>query len=639
MKKKLTKAILFLIAIIGALTSKASTCKDLEVLFSKNKFTETITLADAILKDNPSDMCSFNFLIKSLYSKKSYAEITDRIKPFYNNLTIENRKVLNPEILATLCSFFNEKTFLRNAVFLDQLAAYIMVDENTTKPILGNLFNYYNAIRFNRPYQSEMEVMENQCKKYTLKMQQVAQLYINMEGLNDTASIAMYDFLNRRIPNVAFDGRGSIPKTEGQYMLEEEQNEINYQKLKTTKQAASAKNLGTAFHEFEEHFKEANCYNTLINLDSENSQNYKLLIGAINDLISPEKNNQSNPKAYSGILNNNKNQAEILIGKIIKDAKVILPDDRSPLFINYFSQNLERGIRLFQGDYTLMRSYAELLIKGRQYENAQTFIKKNLIGNGQCKDCSSLLESCHVFLVFNHWSKKDPTKLFDNAFQEKLSFEVINGMLEKVSEQQDVDTNILLFNHLIKSYWPIRDSIDWSYCADLVDEKLNKEQLQLFLEAFKKLKAQSMVEFVEYKIYSNLDYQVVLNAIDQNKISLNVGYDIIAEFGYSYADYNSDDHSAGSDERRQKARKIGLKLMLKAATYKKDDGELFKAIGHCYFFLHQIDIAQVYYKKAASLGANMSDVGAMGGGKSMKTGSKGGKYYMNSNDNKTYVPR
>ncbi len=88
----------------------------------------------------------------------------------------------------------------------------------------------------------------------------------------------------------------------------------------------------------------------------------------------------------------------------------------------------------------------------------------------------------------------------------------------------------------------------------------------------------------------------------------------------------------------EKPYRLIIDLCTKSIQMDPNNALNYKLLGDVYSFLGDGNKNQYYYKLAVSKGVYMNDRQRPGNGKSsIRTGARGGKYYINSNGNKTYV--
>jgi hypothetical protein len=143
----------------------------------------------------------------------------------------------------------------------------------------------------------------------------------------------------------------------------------------------------------------------------------------------------------------------------------------------------------------------------------------------------------------------------------------------------------------------------------------------------------NQANYIEYNYWKSKSTDEIV-ANQQTIINKEVAYEVILERGV----YCIEEQARGSLDRA--LIKQGCIPELKKALILWPKGcNACKYLGDAYSYNGVGTTAQVWYNKAAQLGCDMRDRGISTKGRAIKTGKRGGKYYVNSKGNKTYIKR
>ena len=265
------------------------------------------------------------------------------------------------------------------------------------------------------------------------------------------------------------------------------------------------------------------------------------------------------------------------------------------------------------------KRYIDFLNDTKQYTLGKTHVIKMSPKFKNCFNCDSLNLGFRILEIFNKKDfLKDPPSVFINAIDSNIPFFKINQILEQVMPYQDADISTNILFTLFNRYPQHRDSIWWGICDHLFPQSgLSDGTLINLKKIYIKIANTDGIQKIDYDLWYGKSSAQILDAIKNNKINKTSGWQLIAD----HAIYN---YSESESRNSTQTKKSSLILMKQAAQFLKNDGELQKHIGHCLFLLGNSSEAQAYYKRAIILGANMTDVGALGG-KGIKKGPGSGK--------------
>jgi hypothetical protein len=282
----------------------------------------------------------------------------------------------------------------------------------------------------------------------------------------------------------------------------------------------------------------------------------------------------------------------------------------------------------------------------------------------------------YVYYVFNNVDQNEAVSIAQKAAQtEDIKFflvaakNIMEGLQPSVrlalSMGFDVETNykimfkfsyeqsgqdcLELMRMLDKEYSAALDSIDitaipgfyYSNDGSVVgggDQMAALENKKDFFEAmsiYRKYGFDLEADYLEVKYWYAQNLTVA--EIEKNVANGSLKSEIASSILLYYGQYCVEEKANGSRNREMLMNEC-IPTLNKAAKYDPNNAYVYKSLGDAYSFYGNGTKAQSYYEKANNMGANMSDrVSGGGKGRSIKTGKRGGKYYINGNGNKTYV--
>ncbi len=239
------------------------------------------------------------------------------------------------------------------------------------------------------------------------------------------------------------------------------------------------------------------------------------------------------------------------------------------------------------------------------------------------------------------------------AMKKLLSLEMgvettYNVMMRKTSDASGEDC-LAILKYLDQYQSAALDSIDisavpgFSYSNDGTvvggGEQLialsNRADFFQAMSIYRKYDMGAEADYLEEKYWYNQNLTVA--EIEKNVTNKSLKSDLAASILLYYGTYCTEDRANGSRNRELLINEC-IPTLNKAAKYDPSNPYIYKALGDAYSFYGNGTRANEYYNKANNMGADMRDrTSASGKGKSTQTGKRGGKYYINSNGNKTYI--
>lgn len=320
---------------------------------------------------------------------------------------------------------------------------------------------------------------------------------------------------------------------------------------------------------------------------------------------------------------------------------------------------------------TLALQYADLLYNMNEYQKALTFlnlIKVSPIVKIRIFRCKLKLNG-----IIN---------ATDYLFAQKPKARNWNNIMAEATNDLNSNERYELVKHLHKNYKKSLDSLDFTVifgfqytnicqfviCDDpnqepefvitsdkLLDQKVSDPKIleENFQFVNNLLKEYNYTEESEYyktaywkqRIYiesSELGcgpwcYEVINKYVKQGSITKVFGSRLVYNQASLLLESLNGRGVRGTPEFEKPYREI-INLCLKSVQMDPNNALNYKLLGDVYSFLGDGNKNQYYYRLAESKGVYMSDRQRPGKGKSgVKTGPRGGKFYINSNGNKTYV--
>lgn len=239
------------------------------------------------------------------------------------------------------------------------------------------------------------------------------------------------------------------------------------------------------------------------------------------------------------------------------------------------------------------------------------------------------------------------------AMKKLLSLEMgvettYNVMMRKTSDASGEDC-LAILKYLDQYQSAALDSIDisavpgFSYWNDGTvvggGEQLialsNRADFFQAMSIYRKYDMGAEADYLEEKYWYNQNLTVA--EIEKNVANKSLKSDLAASILLYYGTYCTEDRANGSRNRELLINEC-IPTLNKAAKYDPSNPYIYKALGDAYSFYGNGTRANEYYNKANNMGADMRDrTSASGKGRSTQTGKRGGKYYINSNGNKTYI--
>ncbi len=316
---------------------------------------------------------------------------------------------------------------------------------------------------------------------------------------------------------------------------------------------------------------------------------------------------------------------------------LLLPNDLYQFYLNTFNPFKAYDIQKLGQDSAFAICYSDMLLKNEQYNDAVNFLKNAPINSRtkynhyQAIYKSQGLENAIDFLYSVKARAKSIERLLFDLNKEISNEKVISTTRYlKMKYNASLDTiNITTLG----GYWRDKDGLL------IKNGKLYKSTDEQGIFYLTNLYAK--YEYTEESFELQNSYwhfnKPTVSEIDKQVLAKKMSPFTAADLLYNYGKSCVEDDAKGS-RNKPLLKSTCLPLLLKAYKYDKQNWDVCKEIGFAYSYLGDGDLSQKWLELAESLGADMSDAKSAGKGKgNIKTGARGGKYYINGNGNKTYV--
>jgi hypothetical protein len=608
-----TKFLLMFALIFVVMNSFSQDCEQVKSYYAKKKFQMITYLFDnniplSLVDERILNSPCIDYYILALEKTKNYNnlfKVSDAIAKSSNRKNVQFPDSVNSAIISSY-KYANQAGI--NIYDLGNITRWILSKNELNKNILSELFHFYKKNR------SDLNIYGS----HSAFLTNAARIYIWNYGVNDQLSLEMFDMLNSVYKQSA---SGKFFPYEVS-TKEEYDNAVKNGFIQA--KDYSVLNLGSNFD-----FSDVPQYANRLQQDQKTMLEWFKIEEKI-EKVKAEKldfyyqyfsKNHHYYKAALAYYYKFKKEPHVKEDyKAFYSVLSKIPSEMFPEANKIFQSTLDEFYESNKNSCAFQRDYISLLTDTKQF--GKGIIHINQIKNefGECLNWDSILLEFRISKIFNLVDvSQDPLKVFQTSINEKIPFNRINDQLKFFVPNIKSKTLGELFFSLDKKYPEYQDSIWWGFCDHLFPmTSFNEKELNQFLLIYKKLKMREMVDQVYYALWYGKSHDEVLDAIRSKKISKNAGWQIIGEYGIYY-------YSESESRNSAETKKTSLNLLKQAAAYFPEDGELQKHIGHCLFLLGRSSEAQPYYKRANALGANMTDVGALGG-KGVRTGSRGGKY-------------
>ncbi len=316
---------------------------------------------------------------------------------------------------------------------------------------------------------------------------------------------------------------------------------------------------------------------------------------------------------------------------------LLLPIDLYRFYLYTFKPFKAFDLKKLGQDSAFAICYSDMLLKNEQYNDAVNFLKNAQI-NSRTK--------------YNHYQAIYRSQGLENAidflYSVKARAKSIERLLFDLNKEISNEKVISTTKYLKMKYNASLDTINITtlggYWRDKDDLLIKNGKL------YKSTDEQGI--FYLTNLYSKYGYteesfelqhsywqfnKPSESVIDKQVLAKKMSPFTAADLLYNYGKSCVEDDAKGA-RNRPLIKSTCLPLLLKAYSYDKQNYDVCKQIGFAYSYLGDGNISQKWLELAESLGADMSDAKSAGKGKgNIKTGARGGKYYINGNGNKTYV--
>ena len=296
------------------------------------------------------------------------------------------------------------------------------------------------------------------------------------------------------------------------------------------------------------------------------------------------------------------------------------------LFNSKFNDRIKAIVGNNSNNEEFRVNYANMLIKHDDYKSAHDYLES---GSNK-KETKEILFKCKVNLF-------DIDVAVDYALNVNIPADSINEFLHYKSWSYSPEKQLQLTEFLYKNYKGNLDSIDISVFSNQLHKLSNLKDIEKVLKIYNDLGYDYLAFIIEYDYWWGRQLKVddYVKSIQKKELSAPVGGAIIKETGYYWVLEACRPSNWVGGVNRELLNEA-IKMLHKSESYLKCDGDLYKKLGDSYSFQGNANKKEYYYGLAENCGENMGDRKG-GGGKGTNTGKRGGKYYINSNGNKTYT--
>jgi hypothetical protein len=219
---------------------------------------------------------------------------------------------------------------------------------------------------------------------------------------------------------------------------------------------------------------------------------------------------------------------------------------------------------------------------------------------------------------------------------------ILEVLFEYLEEGTSLSERIKLLDYCKKQFSELADQVNFWPLGPNDDQirKANREQVYTFIRFLHRnpelkddVKQANHIEYTYWQKQS-VDDIYANRALFINK---RIPYDLIIEAGRYCIE-----EQAGGSRNRELIRQGCIPALKKAHAIYPQGYEACELLGDAYFYLGDGNTKDAWYSKAIQLGSQMTGrISYSGGkgGKAIKTGKRGGKFYINSRGNKTYIKR
>lgn len=608
-------------------------CDDIEAMYISEKHKKGIDLAKDMLKNNPNEVCALKLLIKGLNKQKQFAQIQNLVLAEY-----EKNKNLPPEVLEeiTNCLKWKDKVGLEkgglssfNKENMELMIPKIISDTNMTAPALYNLFYYLKTYGYDtrvRPLTNMNDRRDYNDIRFD-ELMKTAFEYCQKVQLNDPAAADIFDFMSSMVhKDVAFMKFKEPLKNEEKQIPNDTIISSYFSKGKSYygKYPNNVRKVISAWDN--SIIRDSKYFNFIQNKSIVSDADLKSLFS----LFSGEKEKFRAISVLDEIYSRNNENKEIC--KQLLDSLSVLPDDMYVLAANSFGKTIEKIKNNNRANPFLKNEFAKMLIRHKNYLEAHDYLvdEKDL----ECK--------------MTFFRAKLYVKTFEDAFgyaiQEKLPNSFIAEKLNVAHNISSSDKYLKLFYHLVEKYPSNVDSIQlFNVGFKIYDdlgvgsyngkfEKIDESEFSKVLKIYTQKKLNQHKYQLEYSYWyiKKPTATELTNLITKKMISTEVAGWILKNYGHYYFERQS------MAEMGHEGIKKALEFYHMAEKYLKCDQDLLDHMFVSYDIISKGAIADTYGVKLVNCGFSTAGLRG-GGGKVRGTGSRGGKFYINKNGNKTYV--
>ena len=612
----------------------SQSCSDIEAFYKADKYKKGMDLAKNILEKNPNESCALKLLFEGLNNQKLYGQT-----PKYAMEAYTKNKSLPTEVLEeiSLSYKWKDKVGLEKGGLttyqqdlLESLIPKLLADENINSAALLNLFYYLKTFGFDTRVRPMTDVYDRRGYndiRFEVLMD-VTKLFCKKANLNDVNNLDVFDYVCSMV-----------------------EKNIMQMKLNDDRNYSSKQILNDSI--ISSYFSKGKCFSgkyvndvkrEIDNWNNAQIRDKKYFIiknnpasladNELKDLFtsfSEEKETVRALHALEQIYLRNENNSETSVQFLSLLASI--PDDLYVSASKVFKNTTDKMVSLFKNNAAVKNQYGLLLIRHKLYQEAHDFLRDETD-----LECKKTFFRSKLYV-------KTMEEAFEYAIKEKIPYPFITEKLFVVHEKSADEVYNRLFDFIITKYPTHIDSLRilelgfmfWrdgtAVGYDGPFKSLSETDLQKKLKIYNQKGLFNESYHIEYAYWSNKRPTTIelSSLVTKKMIKPEIAGEIIKKYG-DYYEERSSMSDLGHD---------GIKKALEyyhiAEKYSKCDGELFLSIGDCYFIISQLSKSQIYYKKAESCGVDVASMRSGGAGKNTQRGSRGGKYYINKNGNKTYI--
>ena len=349
----------------------------------------------------------------------------------------------------------------------------------------------------------------------------------------------------------------------------------------------------------------------------------------------------------------------------------MMPINAFHLFLDLNNKDVEDVFEMRLSNHDIVIKFADILIAKNEYQKSVNYLNKS----EQTPQVKFRIFKCKIQL-------QGMVSALDYLMAQKPKAKNWNAIMAESTFNLPAEGRIELLKHLYTNYKKALDSLDFAIIFGLryinicqfilcegdnpdpiyviagdkvldverLDSKSLEENYQFLLKISDAYGFSDEIEYFKktywkHRIYSESTvlgcgpwcFEVIDKYVKQGFVSKQFGSKLIYDQAALILDGLSGRGIRGTSEFEAPYKKI-ISLCNKSLQMDPNNALNYKLLGDVYSFLGDGNKNQYYYKLAANKGVYMNDRQTPGTGKSsLKTGPRGGKYFINNNGYKTYV--